>query len=129
MNGLDDKIKGLLSYLFGFIGGIVFLFVVKDSSKTVKIHAAQSIVISIGYIVLSMAIGILTAIISIPFVRSAPYIVYVLATIFGMVKAYQEQDPALPVINDMAMSLFKKQIEEEPVKTAEKAENKEEPKK
>jgi len=121
MSGLDDKVKGLLSYLFGFIGGIVFLFILKDSSKRVRIHAAQAIVISVGYFLLRYIIYPFIPI-YIPFLLSAINICYLLLMIFGVVKAYKEEDPELPVVNSIAMSLFKNQIEDEPIKTAEKAE-------
>lgn len=125
MSELDDKVKGLLSYLFGVIGGIIFLFVLKDSSKRVKIHAAQAIVISLGYFLIQTISGIIP--VRIPFLGTAINICYLLLIIFGIVKAYKEEDPELPVVNNIAMSLFKKQIEEESIKTAKKAEESEEP--
>ena len=44
--GLDPKIAGLLSYLFGWIGGLIIYLTQKD--REVRFHAAQSIILSVG---------------------------------------------------------------------------------
>jgi len=53
--GLDENVAAFLCYLFGFISGIVFLVLEKDS-KYVKFHAAQStitfLIIFVGLMIL-----------------------------------------------------------------------------
>ena len=51
MNNSNDKTKAIVSYII-FICALIFLFQ-KDSSRDLKFHCAQSIVIAIGYILLS----------------------------------------------------------------------------
>ena len=107
MEKLDNKVKGLLCYLLGFLGGILFLFADKSATKNIKIHAAQSLVIFGGYIILSIGIGIFNVIIDLPLLGSIPYL------LVGMVKGYREdENPEIPVVGDLAKSLFAKQIGE-----------------
>lgn len=54
--GLDPKVAGLLCYLGGFITGIIFL-VLEKQSRFVKLHAVQSIVVSVILIVLNILFG------------------------------------------------------------------------
>jgi uncharacterized membrane protein len=56
--GLDPKVAGLLCYLGGFITGIIFL-VLEKQSRFVKLHAVQSIVVSVSVIVISFIIGLI----------------------------------------------------------------------
>ena len=110
MNNLDDKVKGLIAYLLGFIGGIIML-VTKENSKTVKLHGAQAIVISLGYSLLSFAYAFIP--IEIPFFSTALSVVYAILIIMGCVNAYKEKEPELPVVAGIAKSIFGKQIDEE----------------
>ena len=45
--GLDENVAGFLCYLFGFVTGIVFLVVEKES-RFVKFHAMQSTITFLG---------------------------------------------------------------------------------
>lgn len=105
---MTDKTKGVLAYIFSFIGGLIFLLS-KDSSKNVKMHAAQSIVIFLGYLILTIIYNLLPYI---PMLSTAIYVVYIVAIIFGIVKVCKEEDPELPVIGEVAKQIFGKQIGE-----------------
>ncbi len=50
--GLDKNVVGLLCYVVGFVTGIVFLALEKESTF-VKFHAVQSIIAFGGFFVLS----------------------------------------------------------------------------
>ncbi|WP_028608655.1 DUF4870 domain-containing protein [Paenibacillus harenae] len=54
--GLDPKVAGLLCYLGGFVTGIIFL-VIEKKSRSVRLHAVQSIVVCVGLIVLNILFG------------------------------------------------------------------------
>ncbi|MFD0961785.1 DUF4870 domain-containing protein [Paenibacillus chungangensis] len=54
--GLDPKVAGLLCYLLGFITGIIFL-VVEKQSRFVKFHALQSIAVSVILIALNLVLS------------------------------------------------------------------------
>ncbi|MDP3142898.1 MAG: hypothetical protein Q8N14_02985, partial [Candidatus Omnitrophota bacterium] len=42
--GIEPKVAGLLSYLLGFITGVIFLLIEKEN-KFVRFHALQSIIV------------------------------------------------------------------------------------
>ncbi len=105
---MTDKTKGVLAYIFSLVGGLIFLFS-KDSSKNVKTHAAQSLVIFLGYLILTVAYNFIP--VYIPFLSTIIYVVYIVAIVFGIVKVCKEEDPELPVIGDLAKKIFGKQIE------------------
>lgn len=97
--GMDENIAGLLCYLAGFITGIIFILMEKES-RFVRYHAIQSIIVSAALIILNI---VLTAI---PFIGWA--IGIILATIclvlwiYMMVKAYKGQWLKLPIAGEMA---------------------------
>jgi len=101
--GMDPKAAALLSYLLGFVSGIVF-FVIEKENKFVRFHAMQSIIVFGGIFVLRFVL--MTAF---GFIPSVVYMVSVMISIAGlilwvvlMVKAYQGEYFKLPVIGDMA---------------------------
>lgn len=106
---MTDKSKGVLAYVFSLVGGLIFLLS-KDSSKNVKIHSAQSIVIFLGYIILTAIYQVNPF--RIPMVSTAIFVIYILAIVFGIGKVYSEEDPELPIIGEIAKKIFGKQIEE-----------------
>jgi uncharacterized membrane protein len=97
--GLDENVAGLLCYVLGWLTGLVFLLLEKDS-EFVKFHAMQSLVVFLGITVLSIALGFI------------PYIGWVISSIIGliglilwivlMIKAYQGERWKVPVAGDFA---------------------------
>lgn len=110
MKNMNDKTKGVLAYIFGFISGLIML-VMKENSKTVKLHGAQSVTIWGLYFIISMAYNFIPF--NIPGFEVILYVAYFALIIMGIVKAAKDQEPELPVIGDIAKSIFKKQIESE----------------
>lgn len=107
---MSQKGRAIIAYVFGWLGGLIVLFALKDNEKNTKMHAAQAVVIGLGYTILSTAYRLIP--ITIPFFSTALWVVYILAIIFGIVKANKEEDPELPVIGGLAKSIFGKQIGE-----------------
>jgi uncharacterized membrane protein len=97
--GLEENVAGLLCYLVGWITGLVFFLIEKDS-KFVKFHAMQSI---ITFVILMVASWILSVI---PFIGGVlSGLVGILALVLWivlMVKAYQKEKFKLPVVGDLA---------------------------
>ncbi|WP_323674256.1 hypothetical protein [Halorubellus sp. PRR65] len=62
--GLDSNVAGALAYLFGALTGIVF-YVLEPEDEFVRFHAAQSIVVSVGFFVLAIATTIVTTVLSV----------------------------------------------------------------
>lgn len=104
---MSDKAKGVLTYVFGWIGGLIFLLM-KDSNETVKFHAAQAIVASGGYFIISMLYSFIP--ITIPFFGTLLWALYLVIVIFGIVKVCQESNPEIPLIGKAAEAIFGKVI-------------------
>jgi uncharacterized membrane protein len=87
--GMEENVAGLLCYLAGWITGIIFLVIEKDS-KFVKYHAIQSIVIfgsiTIIFIILSIpVIGFIFGVVLYWIVWVAAIVLWIIL----MVRAYQ----------------------------------------
>ena len=97
--GLAPNIAGALCYLAGFITGIVFLMLEKDS-KFVRFHAMQSIVASVGLIVASIVLG---------FIPILGWVAGLLLNLAGvalwvmlMVKAFRGEEWEVPFVGKIA---------------------------
>ena len=97
--GINPTVAGLLSYLLGFVTGIIFLVIEKEN-RFVRFHAMQSIFTFGFFFVLNVILHI------IPFIGWAMIpilgIVTMIVWILLMVKAYKGEYYKLPVIGDMA---------------------------
>jgi uncharacterized membrane protein len=116
--GLDENIAALLSYVLGWVGGLVFFLIEKDS-RLVRFHAMQSILLNVlagvvaivvwvvwmVFFLIGSAIGdIVGGLISI--IGTLLWLVFFLgiaiAWILCLVKAFQSQYWKLPIIGNFA---------------------------
>lgn len=116
--GLDENIASLLSYVFGWVSGLIFFLIEKDS-RLVRFHAMQSllfnvlfgviaialwIVLFIVFMVASQISGALTTLLSL--LSLLIWVVFTIAILVGwvmcLVKAFQGQYFKLPVIGNFA---------------------------
>ncbi len=97
--GMSENLAALLSYVLGFITGIIF-FVIEKQSKFVKFHAMQSILVSAALMVLSFVLGFIPFIGWLALILLGP-VSFVLWIIL-MVKAYKYVWFKLPVVGDIA---------------------------
>jgi uncharacterized membrane protein len=96
--GLQANTAALLSYVAGFITGIIF-FVIEKDNKFVKFHAMQSIILFAATFALQMVCVMLPIfIVLIPLLNLAVLILWIIL----MVKAYQGETFKLPVIGEIA---------------------------
>jgi uncharacterized membrane protein len=122
--GLDENIAALLSYVFGWVSGLVFFLMEKDS-KLVRFHAMQSILFCVVIAVLGIALWILTFVFLLvgallpdtmgsllALLGTLIWIVFSVALLIGwilcLVRAYQGQLFKLPVIGNMAEKIVNK---------------------
>ena len=122
--GLDENIAALLSYLFGWVSGLVFFLIEKDS-KLVRFHAMQSILFCVVIAVLSVALWILSFLFLvvaamlpdimgslIGLLATLLWLVFsvalLIAWILCLVRAYQGQFYKLPVVGNMAEKIVNK---------------------
>lgn len=99
--GLPPKTAAALSYVLGWITGLVFLLIEKDD-QFVRFHAMQSIVTFGGLTIISMVpiIGWFLT----PMVAILGFILWLLL----IYKAYQGEEYSLPWVGDFARQLLGK---------------------
>jgi uncharacterized membrane protein len=98
--GMDANIAATLSYLVGFVTGVIFLLLEKEN-KFVRFHAMQSTILFAGIVaidILLQLVPILGALVVIFVVIPASAILWLLL----MFKAYQGEEFRLPLVGDMA---------------------------
>ncbi|WP_255194304.1 DUF4870 domain-containing protein [Natronobeatus ordinarius] len=112
--GLEENVAGALTYLLGFITGLVFYFV-EEENEFVRFHAMQSTIVFGGlfglHIVLMMLrwvfdatipfVGWLIAL-GIAFVQTLIFLGTLVLWLLLMYKAYQGEQWSLPVVGSMA---------------------------
>lgn len=100
--GLDSNIGGLLSYVLGWITGLIF-FLIEQKDEFVRFHAMQSIIVFGAITVFSIVISILFRV---PFLGailgSFLWLASVVLWIILIVKAYQGERFKLPIAGDLA---------------------------
>lgn len=103
--GMGENVAALLTYIAGFITGIIFLIIEKDS-KFVKFHAIQSIALSVVMMVLSFVLGLIPIIgwILLIFLPLASLVLWILL----LIKSYQGEWYELPLIGKFAMEQINK---------------------
>jgi uncharacterized membrane protein len=97
---MDANIAAALSYLVGFVTGVIFLLVEKEN-KFVRFHAMQSTILFAGIVVIDILlqlVPILGALVVIFVVIPASAILWLLL----MFKAYQGEEFRLPLVGDVA---------------------------
>ena len=122
--GLDENIAALLSYIFGWVSGLIFFLIEKDS-RLVRFHAMQSllyniliavvaivlwVVLFVFFLVASQISGLLSTILSL--IATLIWVVFsiglLIAWIMCLVKAFQSQYFKLPVIGNFAEKFSQK---------------------
>jgi len=96
--GLQPNVAALLSYVAGFITGIIF-FVLEKENKFVRFHAMQSIITFGALFVLQMAcVFLVFLVVLVPILNLIGLILWIIL----MIKAYQGEMFKLPVIGNIA---------------------------
>lgn len=114
--GLDSNVAGALSYLLGFVTGLIF-FLIEEEDEFVRFHAAQSMVVFGGLVVVSIVVNVFTG-----FLGATGFFMGLFGLFFSliwmvisvgalvlwiylMVKAYQGETPRIPIAADIADDL------------------------
>jgi uncharacterized membrane protein len=98
--GFDANVAAALSYLVGFVTGIIFLVVEKEN-RFVRFHALQSTLLFAGIVaidILLQIVPILGALVVVFIIVPASAVLWLLM----MFKAYQGEEFKLPLIGQMA---------------------------
>jgi uncharacterized membrane protein len=98
--GFDANVAAALSYLVGFVTGIIFLVLEKDN-RFVRFHAMQSTLVFAGIVgidILLQIVPLLGALLVIFLIIPLSAILWLLL----MFKAYQGEEFKLPLVGQMA---------------------------
>lgn len=116
--GLDENIAAALAIFFGWLGGLIF-FLIEKESRFVKFYAMQSILFNVAVLVLFIVLWVLTVVLVLigavigdvvaslfGLVGTLLWVVFgvavVIAVVICLVKAFQKQYFKLPIIGNMA---------------------------
>ena len=98
--GIDANIAAALSYLVGFVTGIIFLVVEKEN-RFVRFHAMQSTLVFAGIVVIDILVNIvpfLGALVVAFLIMPASAVLWLLL----MFKAYHGEEYKLPLVGQVA---------------------------
>ena len=116
--GLDENVAALLSYVFGWISGLIFFLIEKDS-RLVRFHGMQSLLFNILVIIVAIVLWVIAFVVLIvstqlpgivgslvSLVATLIWVVFfigvLIAWVLCLVKAYQSQYFKLPIIGNLA---------------------------
>jgi uncharacterized membrane protein len=97
--GLQENIEGLLCYVLGWVSGVIFLILEKES-KFVKFHAMQSLITFLGLFVINFVIGMIPLIGWLISILSFP--IGLILWILLMYKAFKGEMYKLPIVGEIA---------------------------
>lgn len=98
--GLDANVAAAISYLVGFVTGIIFLVVEKEN-RFVRFHAMQSTLLFVGLVLINVMLNVIPLLgflISVFLLLPASAILWLLM----MFKAYQGEEFKLPFVGQLA---------------------------
>ena len=116
--GLDENIASLLAYIAGWVTGLIF-FLIEKNTRLVRFHAMQSILLNVLVIIVAIVVGIVISILvlilgqlsgalaGIASLLSVLFwlvfgIAVLLAWVLCLIKAYQGTMYKLPIIGEYA---------------------------
>jgi uncharacterized membrane protein len=98
----EGKLYAILAYVLNIVGFILVLVAKKDN-KFAMFHAKQSLVLSIGWIIAWVFIGVIPLIG--PFVGGLLLVALFVLWIMGIINAASGAEKNLPVIGDLAAKI------------------------
>ena len=102
--GMDEKLGALLTYVLGFVTGIVFL-IIEKKNKFVRFHAMQSTIFFGGLFVVQLILGVIPII---GWLLNLAISIYeFIMWIVCMIKAYNGEKYELPIAGKMAKKYVK----------------------
>ncbi|NJE42139.1 DUF4870 domain-containing protein [Thermococcus sp. GR6] len=108
--GMEENVEALLAYVLGWLTGIIFLVLEKESDF-VRFHAMQSTITFIGLTIIWVVLWILGAILSIiagplgllfTLLGTLVWLAWLVFLILGILKAYQGEYYKFPIFGNLA---------------------------
>ncbi|WP_058306506.1 DUF4870 domain-containing protein [Gracilibacillus massiliensis] len=104
-SGMTENVAGALTYVLGFITGIIFLLIEKEN-RFVRYHAFQSIILWVGFFILSFILGLIPILGWILSALMTP--VGLIIWIYCMYQAYQGKEFQFPMVGKIAKDQIEK---------------------
>jgi uncharacterized membrane protein len=96
--GMDANLAAALSYVFGWVSGLIF-FLLEKENKFLRFHAMQSILFAAAWTIILIVLGItVVGAFLIPIVGLIFFVVWIVL----IVKSFSGEQFKLPAIGDMA---------------------------
>ena len=109
--GMQANVAALVSYVFGWITGLIF-FIIEKENKYVRFHALQSIIVFGAVTTLMIVISVLFSVLMMmrlaflypifSLLSGIIWLVSLIIWILLMIKAYQGERFKLPIVGDIA---------------------------
>ena len=106
------RLIAALSYLFGFVSGVIFLYLEPyNQDDFVRFHARQSIIFSAAWLAVQVVVGVFIAVMPHPISRLLAFLLSIFnigAAIFWVIlmyKAYSGERYRIPELADWAESI------------------------
>ena len=101
--GLDENIAALLCYLLGWLSGLVFFLIEKDS-EFVRFHAAQSLVVFGSFTVLGIVLPVIPifGLLLMPLLGALGFVLWLIL----MIMAFQGNRFELPLVQDLVKKML-----------------------
>jgi uncharacterized membrane protein len=106
-----SHLLGALSYLLGFVTGVIFLYLEPyDKDEYVRFHARQSIAFSVAWFAANVILGVAIAVLHplawlVGLLQSLVNLGFFIVWLFLMYKAYTGEKYRLPVLSEWVDSL------------------------
>ncbi|NJE10289.1 DUF4870 domain-containing protein [Thermococcus sp. MAR1] len=97
--GMEENVEGLLAYVLGWLTGIIFLLLEKESDF-VRFHAMQSTITFLGLTILQIVLGFIPIIGTL--LGALLWVLGLVLWIVGMLKAYQGERYKFPIVGNLA---------------------------
>jgi uncharacterized membrane protein len=116
--GLDENVAALLSYVFGWLSGLIFFLIEKDS-RLVRFHAMQSLLFNVLVAIVAIVLWVVAFVVLIvstqlpsivgslvSLLMTLIWVVFcigiLIAWVLCLIKAFQSQYFKLPIIGNFA---------------------------
>jgi uncharacterized membrane protein len=116
--GIQENVAGLLSYLFFWVSGLIFLLI--DKRAFVRFHGAQSIALNVaffaiwvGFWIVTLLLTFITAMLKFPigfltiFLYPVVLLAFFITWAYCMYKAYKHERFKLPIIGNIVEGMVK----------------------
>ena len=109
---MTERTKGILAYLLGPIGGLIFLYYAQGTSRETRVNAAQSILMGVAFILVLVVVTVFSLLMGIRIFVTIISLIYFVLTFLGCMNAYNEKEFNIPIVTENALKIFANKIDQ-----------------